>query len=180
MDWPDIIKVGGGFVSGILTLWFAEAIRDRYKTRSDERAAVYARRKEIVDGLMPLIHGACAAASIYIATRGMRADECGQTSGAIGALAQCVALNKHYKPYGSTLHDPQFNEESVYDSETNQCPIRFKIDHEDWTAILADAGFKQIILQELSIPAFPPAFQRPENHLKQAWGHLALADKRRR
>lgn len=98
IDWPDVIKVAGGFVGGILTLWLAEAIRDQYKTRADQRAAIYTKRKEIIEALMPLIHDACVSVSLYVTTRGVRSDDGGQVSGAIAALSQFVALNKPYFP----------------------------------------------------------------------------------
>jgi len=71
------------------------------------------------------------------------------------------------KPHG----DPHYAEESAYDTDTNGYPIRFKIDHANWAGILESIGFRHIILQELSIPTFPPAFGRAENHLKDAWSH---------
>jgi len=71
------------------------------------------------------------------------------------------------KPHG----DPHYAEESAYDTDTNGYPIRFKIDHANWAGILEGIGFRHIILQELSIPTFPPAFGRAENHLKDAWSH---------
>lgn len=72
---------------------------------------------------------------------------------------------------GTPHGDPFYAEESACDAETNGYPIRFKIDHVNWAEILDQVGFKQIILHELSLPTFPPAFQRPESHLKKAWDH---------
>jgi hypothetical protein len=72
---------------------------------------------------------------------------------------------------GTPNGEAHYVEESAYDSETNGYPIRFKIDHTTWAGILDDVRFRHIILHELSIPAFPPAFGRAENHLKEAWSH---------
>lgn len=82
-------------------------------------------------------------------------------------VAHVQYLGADGRPHG----DPHYSEESVYDSETNGYPIRFKIDHSTWAGILDSVGFRHIILQELSIPSFPPAFGRAENHLKEAWNH---------
>jgi len=81
------------------------------------------------------------------------------------AIVQYCTLDG--KPHGNA----QYAEESAYDSETNGYPIRFKVDHVSWASILDELGFRHIILQELSIPAFPPAFGRPDAHLKDAWSH---------
>jgi hypothetical protein len=82
-----------------------------------------------------------------------------------------VAHVRYIKTDGSPHGDSHFVEEAAYDMDTNGYPIHFKIDHVTWAEILNAVDFKQIILHELSIPTFPPAFQRPENHLKEAWGH---------
>ncbi len=82
-------------------------------------------------------------------------------------VAHVQYLASDGRPHGSA----HYAEESAYDSETNGYPIRFKIDHATWAGILDSVGFRDIILQELSIPSFPPAFGRAENHLKEAWNH---------
>jgi hypothetical protein len=82
-----------------------------------------------------------------------------------------VAYVQSIKTDGSPHGDSYFVEESAYDSDTNGYPIRFKLDQVTWAEILKAVDFKHIILHELSIPTFPPAFQRPENHLKEAWDH---------
>jgi hypothetical protein len=72
---------------------------------------------------------------------------------------------------GKSNGEAHYTEESAYDYETNGYPIRFKIDHTAWAAILDEIGFRHIILQELSIPSFPPSFGRAETHVKDAWNH---------
>jgi hypothetical protein len=78
---------------------------------------------------------------------------------------------RHHKVDGTPFGDAHYVQESAFDSDTNACPIRFKIDHVGWAKILDDVGFRHIVLQELSIPTFPPAFGRADNHLKDAWNH---------
>ena len=85
--------------------------------------------------------------------------------------SRVVAHVRYIKTDGSPHGDYYFVEESAYDSDTNSNPIHFKLDHATWDEILNAVDFKHIILHELSIPTFPPAFQRPENHLKEAWNH---------
>ena len=82
-----------------------------------------------------------------------------------------LVKSQHYKTDGTSLHEAQFNEESAFASGTNAYPICFKIDHEEWTKLLDEIGFRHIILQELSLPAFPPEFRRAQDHLKEAWRH---------
>lgn len=62
-----------------------------------------------------------------------------------------------------SLHEAQFNEESACDFETNQYPIRFKIDHELWAQLLDKIGFRHIILQELSLSAFHLGSNEPKS-----------------
>ncbi len=85
--------------------------------------------------------------------------------------SRVVAQIRYVKLDGSAQSEPCFVEESASDSDTNSYPIRFKLDHVKWAEILNAVDFKHIILHEFSIPTFPPAFQRPENHLKDAWDH---------
>lgn len=85
--------------------------------------------------------------------------------------SRLVAHVQYLTADGRSHGDAYYSEESAYDSESNGYPIRFKIDHTTWAGILDDVGFRQIILQELSVPSFPPAFGRAENHLKEAWNH---------
>lgn len=82
-------------------------------------------------------------------------------------VAQVQYLTADGKPHG----EAHYTEESAYDYETNGYPIRFKTDHAAWAAILDEVGFRHIILQELSIPSFPPSFGRAETHVKDAWNH---------
>jgi len=82
-------------------------------------------------------------------------------------VAQVQYLTADGRPHG----DAHYTEESAHDFENNGYPIRFKIDHTTWAGILDDAAFRHIILQELPIPSFPPAFGRAETHLKEAWNH---------
>jgi hypothetical protein len=82
-----------------------------------------------------------------------------------------LVKSQHYKADGALLYEEQFNEESAYESETNAYPIRFKINHAEWTGLLDEIGFTHIILQELALPVFPPEFKRAQDHLKDAWHH---------
>lgn len=72
---------------------------------------------------------------------------------------------------GTFRGDPYFAEESAFDSSTNAYPTSFKVDHEEWAKLLSDVGFSHIVLQELTIPVFPPKFKRAQGHLKDAWDH---------
>lgn len=85
--------------------------------------------------------------------------------------SRLVAHAQYLTADGNPQGHAHYAEESAYDSETNGYPIRFKTDHATWAGILDDVGFRHIILQELSVPSFPPAFGRAENHLKEAWNH---------
>jgi hypothetical protein len=62
------------------------------------------------------------------------------------------------KPHG----DPHYAEGCAYAPDTNGYPIRFKIDHTTWAGNLDEIGFRHIILHELSIQTFPPAFGQAE------------------
>lgn len=85
--------------------------------------------------------------------------------------SRLLAHVRYCKVDGTPHRDAHYAEESAHDADTNGYPIRFKIDHVGWAGILDDVGFRHIILHELSIPTFPPAFGRAENHLKEAWNH---------
>lgn len=83
-----------------------------------------------------------------------------------------MVLGQHFKEDGITPHSgPYYAEEAASDGVSNSYPATFKIDHEVWAKLLSDVGFSHIVLQELTIPAFPPEFKRAQNHLKEAWDH---------
>ncbi len=50
-------------------------------------------------------------------------------------------------------------------------PFCFNIAQSDWVLLLEKIGFRHILLHEIGWPSFPPAWNRSEIELKEAWNH---------
>jgi hypothetical protein len=55
-------------------------------------------------------------------------------------------------------------------------PSQFSPDQAAWAKVLDEIGFRHIIFHEFPLPAFPPSFSRPEQHLKDAWRYHRAGD----
>jgi hypothetical protein len=72
------------------------------------------------------------------------------------------------KPDGTPHGPAQFVWENLFDA-TNNYPANVSLDQSVWARLLEELGFRHIILQELSMPTFPPGFERAQAHLADAW-----------
>jgi hypothetical protein len=60
-------------------------------------------------------------------------------------------------------------------SPLGQWPYQLPISQPQWVSFLDKVQFRHILLQEMEWPAFPPAWERADSCLKEAWNHYRNA-----
>jgi hypothetical protein len=94
IDWPDIIKVGGGFLGGIITALFGTWLKER----AERRSANFKKRQQFVDEILPLIDA--AVVGMWKFFNGNRRDPNAEAEAMlkIDDLYGCIRLNEVYLP----------------------------------------------------------------------------------
>jgi hypothetical protein len=102
-----------------------------------------------------------------------RVEDTRQGAQPIFQIMSRLSVNFQWLNTDRTHHaGPVFVEESIFDGQTSSYPVVLKLDRDAWVRLLDEIGFRNIILHEMPLLAFPPGFARAEQHLSEAWNHL--------
>jgi hypothetical protein len=107
----------------------------------------------------------------YAAKQLQEVESCRKGSGPIFEIRGEVCVAATWPGHVEEMTVSSFAWEKVFNQAGSQrtFPIRLAYPLEDWVAPLGIIGFRNLLLHEFPLPAFPPTFSRAGRFLAQAW-----------